>query len=100
LSSSVVRAVLEVSDPAVSSGSTMITTRFILSVRQGHLPESWRRYLRNLLNEPTGMILRNRVSHGLLPRGGRGEAALALHAACFLRLLKARQPTAPEAQPG
>jgi hypothetical protein len=59
----------------------MITTRFILSVLQGHLPESWRRYLRNLINEPTGMILRNRVSHELLPRGGPGEAALALHTA-------------------
>jgi Domain of unknown function (DUF4209) len=72
----------------------------LMSVLQGNISESWRRYLRNLLNEPTGLNLRNRVSHGLLPRGGPGEAALALHAACFLRLLKARQPAAPDSQPG
>ncbi|HZH15429.1 MAG TPA: DUF4209 domain-containing protein [Archangium sp.] len=71
----------------------------LMSVLQGQFPESWRRYLRNLLNEPTGLNLRNRVSHGLLPRGGPAEAALALHAACFLRLLNEGQPADPETPP-
>ncbi|ATB45916.1 DUF4209 domain-containing protein [Corallococcus macrosporus] len=63
----------------------------LMSQLQGNFPEPWRRYLRNLLNEPIGLNLRNRVCHGLLARGGPSEAALALHAACFLRLLNHRQ---------
>jgi hypothetical protein len=51
------------------------------------IDESWRRYLGNLLVEPLGVNLRNRVSHALgLPQARKQELALLLHAASFLRL--------------
>lgn len=54
---------------------------------QGRLDESWRRYLVNLLVDPVGTNLRNRIAHALVPKATRQEAALLLHAACFLSLL-------------
>ena len=80
-------------EPDGSKSGGVVALAELMSVLHGNFDESWRRYLRNLLNEPTGLNLRNRVCHGLLDRGGPREAALALHAACFLRLLKARQPS-------
>ncbi len=59
----------------------------LLSALKGHLDESWRRYLVNLLVDPVGTNLRNRISHALLNQATREEAAALLHAACFLRLL-------------
>lgn len=59
---------------------------------QGRLDESWRRYLVNLLVDPVGTNLRNRIAHALVPRATRQEAALLLHAACFLTLLLANTP--------
>ncbi len=55
---------------------------------RGFLDESWQRYLWNLLCDPPGTNLRNRIAHGLLPRVERAEAALLIHAACYLRLLR------------
>lgn len=57
---------------------------------QGRLDESWRRYLVNLLVDPVGTNLRNRIAHALVPKATRQEAALLLHAACFLSLLANR----------
>jgi len=37
--------------------------------------ESWQRYLWNLLCDPVGVNLRNRVAHGLLPKAEKKEAA-------------------------
>lgn len=59
----------------------------LMSALKGRLDESWRRYLANLLVDPVGTNLRNRISHALLPRVAREQAAVLLHAACFLRLL-------------
>lgn len=54
---------------------------------EGVLDESWRSYLRCLLSEPVGVNLRNRIGHGLSAVISREEAALLIHAACYLRLL-------------
>ena len=65
----------------------------ILSDLEGHVDEGWRRYLSTLLVDPLGLNLRNLISHGLIDHVQREDAALVLHAVCFLRLLK---PSAPE----
>jgi hypothetical protein len=61
----------------------------LLAALHGHLDESWRRYLRNLLALPMGENVRNDVAHGLLDRGDERHAAALIHVACFLRLLEA-----------
>lgn len=55
---------------------------------KGFLDESWRRYLWNLLCDPIGANLRNRISHGLSPKAEKTDAALLIHVACYLRLIK------------
>ena len=47
----------------------------------------WLDYLEALLCDPLGVNLRNDVAHGIVPRVGRVNAALAIHAACYLALL-------------
>lgn len=59
----------------------------LLNALKERLDESWRRYLANLLVDPVGTNLRNRVAHALLSKVVREQAAALLHAACFLRLL-------------
>ena len=70
----------------------------LLSQLEGKLDESWRRYLRALLSEVTGLNLRNRIGHGLVDGVVQWEAALLLHAACFLRLVRLDQADADEAE--
>lgn len=65
----------------------------LLHSLKGRLDESWRRYLVNLLIDPIGMNLRNRISHALLPMVAKQETAVLIHAACFLRLLSAEEPS-------
>ena len=60
----------------------------LLAVFRGRLDESWRRYLVNLLTEPTSFNLRNRYHHGLALGFSRVEATLVLHACGFLALLR------------
>jgi Domain of unknown function (DUF4209) len=55
---------------------------------KGFIDESWRRYLWNLLCDPIATNLRNRISHGLLPKAEKSDAALLFHVACYLRLIK------------
>ncbi len=52
--------------------------------------EEWRAYLKNVLTDPLGVNLRNVVGHALHPVIGQTEAALLIHAACYLRLLGAK----------
>ena len=49
--------------------------------------DAWRHYLRDLLVNPLSLNLRNQLLHGLQGRASRADAALLLHAACWLRLL-------------
>jgi hypothetical protein len=59
----------------------------------GRLPESRRCYLTTLLTDPIGINLRNRGLHGLIVPGTREEAALPIHAACFLQQIRVQAPT-------
>ncbi len=52
------------------------------------LPEDWRRYFVNLLTDELGVNLRNRISHGLVDQVTREDAALLVHAAFVLSLIR------------
>lgn len=56
--------------------------------------ESWRRYLLNVLSEPVGVNLRNRIAHGLLTSASKRDAALLIHVACHLRLIRVAEEPA------
>ncbi|MBE3575505.1 MAG: DUF4209 domain-containing protein [Firmicutes bacterium] len=62
----------------------------LLHSLSGYLDDDWRRYLDNLLVEPVGVNLRNRVAHGLISSVNKQEAALLIHCVCFLRRLELR----------
>jgi hypothetical protein len=59
----------------------------------GRLDESWRRYLRTALIEPTGLNLRNSLLHGLVPSAERAQAAILIQIAAYLRLVRIGDPT-------
>lgn len=48
----------------------------------------WHAYLYHLLSDPLGLNLRNVIAHGVRARIERGDAALLLHTATLLRLLR------------
>lgn len=52
------------------------------------LPENWRRYFANLLTDELGLNLRNRIAHGLIENVAREDAALLVHAALAMSLLR------------
>lgn len=54
--------------------------------------EAWRRYGEHLLVDPLGANLRNEVCHGLIASISSRDAALLLHYACHLRLLRVGSP--------
>lgn len=56
----------------------------LFSLRGRFADPGWQEYLENLLSDPLGINLRNSVSHALTPLIGREDAALLIHAACFL----------------
>lgn len=60
----------------------------LLAALRERIDESWRRYLWNLLCDPVGVNLRNRIAHGLLPKVEKRAAALLIHAACHLSLVR------------
>jgi hypothetical protein len=71
----------------------------ILGAVEGRLPTAgWLAYLQSLLADPLGLNLRNVIAHGLRGEVGREDAALLIHAACFLRLLEPHD-SAPEPAP-
>ena len=63
----------------------------VLSEIKNLIPEATRRYWITLLTNPLGLDLRNKVTHGLLDNPSPQEAAILIHAACHLQVLK-RQP--------
>lgn len=54
------------------------------------LPEPWGDYLFNLLADPLGHNLRNRIAHGLVAKVGSSDAALLIQVACFLSMIGPR----------
>ena len=51
------------------------------------LPGGWKRSLTVILTEPTGLNLRNRYLHGQVTRADKGDAALILQVAAYLRVV-------------
>ena len=62
----------------------------VLSELKDRIPEATRRYWSTLLTNPLGFDLRNKVSHGLLDHPSPEEAAILIHAACHLLVLKSQ----------
>jgi len=62
----------------------------VLSELEGRIPEATRRYWSTLLTNPLGFDLRNKVSHGLLDHPSPEEAAILIHAACHLLVLRSQ----------
>jgi hypothetical protein len=72
----------------------------ILADLKGRLDESWRRYLANALTDPLGVNLRNQLSHGLHGPTDRGDVAIAVQAACHLRLWRPGENAAHDLEGG
>jgi hypothetical protein len=69
----------------------------ILSSMRGRIgTPGWHAYLISLLTDSLGLNLRNVISHGLRPEIGPDDAALLIHAACFLAILGRSDPQQPE----
>jgi hypothetical protein len=66
----------------------VITLGVILDSLEGKFDESWRRYFLNLLTNPLGVNIRNRLLHGIAIEATKSEAALLIQAVCYLRLAK------------
>jgi hypothetical protein len=64
----------------------------LLTNLQEKLNESWRKYFYNLLVNPIGINLRNRVCHGLIAKAEKDDAALLIHVVCNLRLIRVSKP--------
>jgi Domain of unknown function (DUF4209) len=77
-----------IKEPIGSDVGGLLQLGALLSSLEGWLPESRRCYLMTLLSDPIGINLRNRGLHGLIVRGSREEAALAIHVACFLQQIR------------
>lgn len=63
----------------------------LLMRMQERMDESWRRYFYNVLTNPIGVNLRNRICHGLLPYATQDDASLLIHVACHLKLMEINQ---------
>lgn len=69
----------------------------LLHAMKGRLPTAgWHAYLYHLLSDPLGINLRNVIAHGVRAQVDREDAALLLHAACFLRLVRATDQQTPD----
>ena len=75
-------------EPVGNTPGGVIQLGKLLDELKGRLDESWRRYFCNLLVNPIGVNLRNRICHGLLAKATKEETALLIHVACHLSLLQ------------
>ena len=85
-------------EPVGSSPGGVIQLGNLLTMLKGRTDESWRRYFYNLLVDPIGVNLRNRVCHGLLPKFGKEDASLLIHVVCNLRLIRIQKKSNSEIQ--
>lgn len=83
-------------EPVGNKPGGVITLGTLLNMLKDKIDESWRRYFINLLTNPIGINLRNRVCHGLLPNFGKENAALLIQVACNLRLIRITDTNQPE----
>lgn len=75
-------------EPVGTTPGGVVQLGTLLTMLQGRMDESWRRYLYNVLSNPIGVNLRNRICHGILPIVEKEDAALLLHVVCYLRLME------------
>ena len=77
-----------VREPIADQAGGVRSLGAILADLRDVLPEEWRRYFANLLTDELGLNLRNRISHGLVDQVTRDDAALLVHAAFALSLIR------------
>jgi hypothetical protein len=78
-----------IKEPRGGKAGGVRTLGVLLDGMTGVFPShGWHAYLRSLLTDPLGSNLRNVVAHGLRTSVAAQDAALLLHAACFLRALR------------
>lgn len=63
----------------------------VLSELKNRIPEATRRHYENLLSNPLGINLWNKISHGLLDHPTPEQAAILIHAACHLLTLEVQK---------
>ena len=77
-----------INEPRGDETGGVRTLGVLLDALRGFLPTpGWHAYLVSLLVDPLGRNLRNTVAHGLRERTSAQDAALLIHAGCFLRNL-------------
>jgi|CZKG01.1.fsa_nt_gi hypothetical protein len=77
-----------INEPRGDETGGVRTLGVLLDALRGFLPTpGWHAYLVSLLVDPLGRNLRNTVAHGLREQTSAQDAALLIHAACFLRNL-------------
>ena len=97
----VVRRIAAAADPTVTalddagnSSDDGNDIRDVLAALAGALYEPSRRYLQALLTEPSGAFAHDHVENGTADAATIEQAALLVHAACHLRLLRPAESTA------
>lgn len=78
-----------ISEPADGRPGRTRPLGTLFTALEGRMPTAgWHEYLFFLLADPLGLNLRNVVAHGLRAKVSEDDAALLIHAACFLRLVE------------
>jgi hypothetical protein len=80
-----------IQEPRGNKSGGVVQLGNLLYSMQERMDESWRRYFYNVLVNPIGVNLRNRICHGLLPKATQDDASLLIHVACHLRLMQINQ---------
>ena len=80
-----------IQEPRGNKAGGVVQLGNLLHNMQQRMDESWRRYFYNVLANPIGVNLRNRICHGLLPKATQDDASLLIHVACHLRLMAITQ---------
>jgi hypothetical protein len=79
-------------EPVGTTPGGVLQLGTLLTMLQDRIDESWRRYFYNVLANPIGVNLRNRICHGLLPKVEKEDSALLIHVVCNLRLIRIAKP--------
>ncbi len=83
-------------EPVGTTPGRVVQLGNLLGMLQERVDESWRRYFYNVLANPIGVNLRNRICHGLMPKVDKEDAALLIHVVCNLRLIRISKPDEPQ----
>jgi hypothetical protein len=84
-------------EPVADKPGGVRTLGVLLRELGSAMPDAgWHAYLVNLLTDERGINLRNSIAHGLKEQIGLGDAALLIHAACYLQLLRLSPSQQPD----